>query len=229
VNIKPTRTGSVTIMNYRKKYILEYGTPPKGHEIHHKLPIRLGGSHDISNLEAVDRETHSNRHLKLYEKSGDIKDLTSHYLLRGEYPPELRQKIAAIGGKIGGPKTAKEVLGIHAGSKEQRSAWGKLGALAEGWIIQRKKKLGIFNPNNQKKYSSLGGIACGHFQDSKFQSEMGKRGGKKNKESVWMTDGTTTIKYTKAMQSECSIEQFLKENQNYRLGRTYKRKPLNEN
>jgi len=214
--------------NYRKLYILHHGPITEGHDVHHKLPRRLGGTDDVYNLESLDRKTHSIRHLRLYEKHGDIKDLTAHYMLSGEYPPTVRRKISSIAGKIGGAKTAKEGLGIHGGSNNERSKWGKMGGLSGGWKIQQKNKNGIYDPKNQKKYASLGGHAAPQFRDSSFQSSMGKRGGAKNKGFFWITDGTVTKKYTKSMQLKCSIEKYLKENKAFRRGRTYKRK-INEN
>lgn len=50
-------------INTRKIYEDAYGKLPAGMEVHHKLPSRLGGSDDLSNLEAVTLEEHKQRHL----------------------------------------------------------------------------------------------------------------------------------------------------------------------
>ena len=54
---------------------------------------------------------------------------------------------------------------------------------------------------------------------SDIQRENGKKGGVKNKGFVWLTNGTTTIKYSCKLQEDKSVEQFLKENTTYKRGR----------
>lgn len=120
---------------------------------------------------------------------GAIVKATKTGIFRSE---EDRRKWASMGGKIGGKKQAVEGLGFH----------------------QYKT-----NSELHKKWASKGGKASGQFQNKEFQSEMGKRGGVKNKGFVWLTNGTKTIKYTRKMQKQKSIEDFCEEN-NFRRGRT---------
>jgi hypothetical protein len=103
---------------------------------------------------------------------------------------ELRKEKCKLGGKRGGKIQFESKIGIHSQTKEERL-----------------------------KLASLGGKK-GAFTQSKWQSEFGKRGGPKNKGFVWLTDGERNIKYTKTQQNIKSIEEYIKENPPFRLGRT---------
>lgn len=103
---------------------------------------------------------------------------------------ELRKEKCRLGGKKGGKIQFESKIGIHSQTKEERL-----------------------------KLASLGGKK-GAFTQSKWQSEFGKRGGPKNKGFVWLTDGERNIKYTKSQQNIKSIEEYIKENPLFRLGRT---------
>jgi|APFre7841882793_1041355.scaffolds.fasta_scaffold00023_13 hypothetical protein len=96
----------------------------------------------------------------------------------------------------------------------------KLGGKAGG-KSQYENKIGIHSqtPEERLKLASLGGKR-GAFTQSKWQSEFGKRGGVKNKGFVWLTNDIDNIKYTKQQQQIKSIEHFIEENKNYRIGRT---------
>lgn len=48
---------------------------------------------------------------------------------------------------------------------------------------------------------------------------MGRRGGPKNKGFVWLTNGAIDLKYTTKMQQEMPVEDFLRANEEFRLGR----------
>lgn len=104
----------------------------------------------------------------------------------------VRNDICSLAGKIGGKVQSELGLGFH----------------------QYKN-----NPELHKKWCSMGGLSSGQFQNKNFQSEMGKRGGVKNKGFVWINDGLVSIKYTKKMQNEKNIEEFLNENVQYKIGR----------
>lgn len=225
---------------YREIYIDYHGKIPKDYEIHHKIPIRMGGTDDIENLEALPRYKHALRHKKLYEEYGDVRDLCAYYMLSGKFD---RKSQSSIAGKIGGQKTYEEKLGIHNYTPEIKSEWcrkaGKIGGM-----VQVKKKIGIHgikekDPKKYKEWRSKGGkngplrkeyyIKQGFSKEEaekkikEYQSEMGKRGGIKNKGSIWINDGNTSKKYTASEQKELSIEDFLNQNQQYRLGRIQRR------
>lgn len=108
---------------------------------------------------------------------------------------KIRKMYSSLGGKIGGRIQKEKKLGIHAQTREERL-----------------------------KYSSLGGKASPAFKSSKIQSELGKRGGPKNKGFVWLTDGKNSIKYSKKLQNEKTVEEFIKENPSFRIGRTETKK-----
>lgn len=102
---------------------------------------------------------------------------------------EIRIMRASLGGKIGGQKQLEMKIGIHSQTKDERL-----------------------------HYASLGG-KCGAFTNKQIQSKLGKRGGANNKGFIWINDGTNSIKYTKKMQLEKPISDFLNENKNYNIGR----------
>jgi hypothetical protein len=106
---------------------------------------------------------------------------------------ELKKEKCKLGGKKGAQTQIENKIGIHGQTKEERL-----------------------------KLSSMGGKK-GAFTQSKWQSEFGKRGGVKNKGFVWLTDGKTNIKYTKAQQNQKNITKFIEENPTFRIGRTEKK------
>lgn len=114
--------------------------------------------------------------------------------------PEDRYKMASTGGKKGSETQMKNKSGIFGKTKEERSEHGKYA-------------------NSKLKEKGLG------FYSSKTQSELGKRGGPKNKGFRWYNDGSKDYKYTAKQQAELSFEEFLSENPEYRpdrLKREYK-------
>lgn len=106
----------------------------------------------------------------------------------------VNKKSCSEAGKTGGKICVENKLGIHGFSKEQR-------------IICAKNANNCQKKNNQGRYNS------------KVQSELGKRGGPKNKGFRWYNDGVDNFKYTTMMQKDLSFEDFLKENPNYKEGR----------
>jgi len=109
-------------------------------------------------------------------------------------------------------------LGIS--SSEIKKEKCRLGG-RKGAETQIKKKIGIHSQTKQERLllASNGGKK-GAFTQSKWQSEFGKRGGVKNKGFVWLTNGIKNIKYTKKQQKLITIEQFIENNKEYRIGRT---------
>ena len=98
--------------------------------------------------------------------------------------PVKIKEIASLGGKIGGAKNKEMGLGFCGASKEQQIEYAKIGLAAA-----KKMGLGFFN--------------------SKTQSELGKRGGPKNKGFRWYNDGVKSYKYTKRNQDIISFEEFI--------------------
>jgi len=130
-------------------------------------------------------------------------------------------RINSKAGKVGGNIVKSKKIGIFR-SEDDRKEWASMGGKVGG-KLQAELGLGFHqyknNPELHKQWSSKGGKFSGQFQNKKFQSEMGKRGGIKNKGFVWINDGIKSYKYTKKQQESVSIEQFLKENEQYKRGR----------
>lgn len=133
----------------------------------------------------------------------------------------LDPKISSKAGKVGGSIVKNKKIGIFRSEKERRH-WASLGGKIGG-KAQAERGLGFHlyknNPELHRKNSSKGGLISGQFQNKMFQSEMGKRGGLKNKGFVWITDGERSFKYTVKQQEKLSIESFLKLNDQFRKGR----------
>jgi len=130
-------------------------------------------------------------------------------------------RINSKAGKVGGSIVRDKKIGIFR-SENERKEWASKGGKIGG-KIQAKLGLGFHqyktNPDLHKKWASKGGKTSGQFQNKIFQTEMGKRGGIKNKGFVWINDGIKSYKYTKKQQEEISIEQFLIENKQFKKGR----------
>lgn len=182
---------------------------PKGWAVHHTLPVRLGGTHDVSNLELLDRDCHVFAHLALYQEFGDIRDLCASYMLRG-LSHEARKLAAAKGGRAGqaAARARGQVLGFGALSKERHaeiaSAAGKIGG-----VKQRDLGLGFHSQTKEEHLlvAAMGGragVETNGLKDSARQAERGKLGGPKNKGFRWCNDGVNEFKYTAAQQAvEC--------------------------
>lgn len=103
---------------------------------------------------------------------------------------EIQKEKCRLGGKLGAKTQIENKIGIHSQTKEERLAFASMGG---------------------KK---------GAFTQSKWQSEFGKRGGPKNKGFVWLTNGIENIKYTKKQQEVVSVEEYVKNNPEFAIGRT---------
>jgi hypothetical protein len=206
--------------NAKKIYESVFGKIPDGYEIHHILPKHAGGTDDIENLIAVSPYEHAQLHLERYEKHGDFRDLCAYYMIGYNFS-EAHKISSSEGGKIGGKIVRSKQVGIFR-SEEDRKIWASMGGKIGG-KIQAEMGLGFHqyknNPKLHKEWASKGGKNSGQFQNKEFQSEMGKRGGVKNKGFIWINDGSKSFKYTKKMQDEMSLEEFLKNNSNIRKGR----------
>ena len=127
----------------------------------------------------------------------------------------------SIAGKVGGSIVRDKQIGIFR-SINERKAWASMGGKIGG-KVQSELGMGFHqyknNPELHKEWASKGGKASGQFQDKKFQSEMGKKGGIKNKGFVWINDGNKTYKYTKKQQEQISLNDFLFENKQFKKGR----------
>lgn len=217
--------------NYRKRWVEEYGEIPEGMELHHMLPIRLGGTDDLDNLELVTREEHSQRHFQLYEEHGDPKDLCAAYMLSGEYDSDKRKVCASIGGQIGGKKTYEMGVGIHAGSSEERQEWASMGGKASFASGNNPKWVYWASQQGRMERSSRGGkngpLCVDHWiqkgmtkkaaQDkiAKIQSDRGKIGGKGNRGKKYVTDGEINKKV-----HPDHLHEFLQKNPSFYEGRT---------
>lgn len=125
-------------------------------------------------------------------------------------------------GKVGGQITSNKKLGIHGGTKQQRSKWGSKGGNGGGWLKQIKENSGIHcynNPELRKEWASQGGQNSPVFKDSKRQSEFGKRGGPQNKGFRWYHDNKKSYKYTRKEQMKKSFDVFIAENNQFEAGR----------
>lgn len=110
--------------------------------------------------------------------------------------PEKRYNMCKSGGLIGGKKSVENKSGIFSDdyTDEMRQNASKLA-------VEKQKELGI------NRFSSS------------YQSEMGKRGGVKNKGFIWINNGEKSYKYTVKQQEELSVTDLLSQNDNYKLGR----------
>lgn len=69
-----------------------------GHDVHHVVPLRLGGNNEPSNLVVLLRSDHAKAHFELYATHGDFRDLCAAYMLAGRTEEAVKQA-AAAGGK----------------------------------------------------------------------------------------------------------------------------------
>lgn len=111
--------------------------------------------------------------------------------------PEERRRMCAMGGKIGSRVGMERKSGIFGLTAEQRTANGKKGSA-------------IAKENGSS------------FYNREMQIEWGRRGGPKNKGFVWLTNGAIDLKYTTKMQQEMPVDDFLRANEGFRLGRMEK-------
>lgn len=117
--------------------------------------------------------------------------------------PEKRRQMRSRGGIKGSRVGMENKSGIHGLCKE-------------------KQKENAIKANAKMKELGLG------FFSKETQSELGKRGGPKNKGFSWYNDGKNEFKYTAKDKETLSFEQFLSENPQFsenRLKREFKERP----
>lgn len=133
----------------------------------------------------------------------------------------LDLRINSKAGKVGGSLVRDKKIGIFR-SNEERKIWASEGGKIGG---KKQADLGLgfhvykSNPDLHKIWASKGGTTSAQFKKKEFQSEMGKRGGVKNKGFVWINDGKNSFKYTKKQQLQIPLDIFLKDNKQFKKGR----------
>lgn len=200
--------------NTKKLYEEHYGvTIPDDYEVHHVLPERLGGTHDISNLTVLHWTDHALAHLELYEKFGDPRDLCAYHMISGR-----NRDAHLVACSMGGKKSqeTKKARGESNGFQLFDEAKRKAVALKAGSIGGSKQKelgLGIHvDEETRREWARLGALAViekNGFTDPNRQAERGKKGGVKNKGARWYNDGVTLFKYTAAQQEVESFDDFI--------------------
>lgn len=173
---------------------------------HHIIPRHVGGTDDIYNHLYVTPEGHYQLHYERWLKFGEIGDLAACQLLQKNHlrlTKEERRKVCSAAGKKSGQMQFEKKINIHSQTKEERlklsSKGGQNGAFSKSYALRN----GITEKERIQK-----------------QSERGKRGGPKNKGFCWITDGKTSIKYTKPMQEKESVNDYIINNPSFRKGRT---------
>jgi hypothetical protein len=202
----------MTRPNTRKIYELHHGVvlAPELH-VHHILPVRLGGTHDVENLVVLTIEEHALAHLRLFEAHQDPKDLYAHHMILG-HTEESRRLAASMGGKESNRRRQGRPTGFQRMTKERRQEVArKAGAI--GGAVQRELGQGIHaDDQKRREWAQLGGAASRErmgFSDSQRQSERGSVGGRKNKGFFWYHDGTSCQKYTAQEQLKEPFDIFI--------------------
>lgn len=200
--------------NTKKLYEEHYSVIiPDDYEVHHILPTRLGGTHDIENLTVLHQEDHALAHLELYEKFGDSRDLCAYYMISGR-SREAHLTACAMGGRASQvvKKERSELNGFQLFDEAKRRAVAaKAGAI--GGMKQKELGLGIHtDEETRRKWARLGALAAikkNGFADAAKQAERGKKGGVKNKGARWYNDGIKLFKYTATQQEVESFDDFI--------------------
>jgi len=201
--------------NTRKIYEEHYGiTLDKTEQVHHILPVRLGGTHDIDNLAVLTKDEHAKAHMELYEDYGDWRDLSAHHMILG-HSEESRRLACSSGGKAA-QKTRRErgePVIFETFSTEERKAVASLGGKKGGKRCKELKR-GIHaqSTEDRKRFGYMSGMKAVEergWADPDKQSERGKKGGVKNKGFKWYNDGEKTYKYTTEQQKLKSFEEFI--------------------
>lgn len=208
-------------MNLRKLYEEHHGIVLTDDvEVHHIVPRHEGGTDDIENLAALTKEEHALAHLRRYEETGNFRDLCAYHMIGYNFT-EAHKVSSSEGGKIGGKKVYETGVGIFR-SEEDRKQWASMGGKVGG---KKQAELGLgwhtykSDPELHRQKASKGGKTSGMFQNKDFQAEMGRRGGSNNKGFVWINDGKRSFKYTAKQQKDKSLEDYLKDNPQIKVGR----------
>lgn len=209
--------------NTKKLYEEHYDvTIPDGYEVHHVLPERLGGTHDISNLTVLHWTDHALAHLELYEKFGDPRDLCAYHMISGRNR-DAHLVACSMGGKKSqeAKKARGEANGFQLFNEERRKAIAsKAGSI--GGTKQRQLGIGIHvDEETRREWARLGALAViekNGFTDATRQSERGKRGGIKNRGFKWYHDEKAEFKYTADQQKMESFDDFISRT-GYKKGR----------
>lgn len=200
--------------NTKKLYEEHYNVViPDGYEVHHILPPRLGGTHEIRNLTVLHQEDHALAHLELFEVFGDPRDLCAYHMISGRNR-EAHLEACAMGGRAS--QVAKKERGELNGFQlfdegKRRAVAAKAGAI--GGAKQKELGLGIHaDEETRREWARLGALAViekNGFTDAAKQAERGKKGGVKNKGARWYNDGTKLFKYTATQQEVESFDDFI--------------------
>lgn len=184
---------------------------PEGYEVHHILPVRLGGTHDIENLTAIHESDHALAHLRLFETHGDPRDLCAYHMISGRNH-EAHLVACAAGGRASqiGKKERGELNGFQLFDEGRRKAIAsKAGSI--GGTKQRDLGIGIHvDEKTRVGWAKLGAAAVAkQFTDPVIQASRGKRGGVKNKGARHYNDGVTMFVYTSAMSELEPFDAFI--------------------
>lgn len=201
--------------NTRKLYEEHYNViVPPGFDVHHKIPLRHGGTHTVGNLEVLARDVHALAHLELYNTYGDVRDLCAYYMLSGR--TEAALQLACSRGGLESQRRKKlrgDLNGFQLFSPERRkeiaSKAGKIGGTRQK---EQGKGIHAHSPERQREVARMGAIAAmkvNGWTDTKKQSERGKKGGPKNKGFKWCNDGTASYKFTTKQAEVETFEEHL--------------------
>jgi len=127
---------------------------------HHIVPKHAGGTDDPDNLIELTISEHAQAHYDLWLEHGDEFDYLAYLGLSGQIgQEEILQKLLKAAGK----RSRDMKAGIHGGTPEERSEWGRQGALAS-WAKNREKLVeaatAIFKvvANTRKPCPTCGGL-----------------------------------------------------------------------
>ena len=157
------------------------------YHVHHIIPRHLGGTDEPHNLtHPISIEDHSIYHHVLYRMFGKPEDKVAWLALSGQIGrEEIIRETSSIGGKRSGNAAVRNKTGVHALTREEKSAAGKKGAAA------RLKKY----PNLRFKQSEKA------LKNQKQALErINHQQGHRNSQygSMWITNGVESIKIKKS-------------------------------
>ena len=156
---------------------------------HHIIPKHSGGSEDESNFTYLTIRQHIIAHFLLWKIHGKVNDLRSMNMLGAKLTHTQRSII--------GKWCYENEIGCF--NKKWESCKGKWRKM--GIQTQIENKIGIHNPDNFIKHSSLGGKASivspnnpwSYWASKDGQSKRAQLGGKSHTGKVWINkDGITT-------------------------------------